>query len=202
MARAAGSCHHRAMTHYPVPRPVSGDVVDLILDDHRLFESLLREMRDSTADRAGAREAFADALVAHGEAEEQEVYPRLQSRTEDVGKEEVHHGEEEHAEINEALLALLECAGTDTQKFEDALERMNEVLQHHVTEEELSILNPAREEVEEVERRRLGEAFLRVRGEQLDQRAGSIDNVRRLVEEAHQAGLLPSEEDEDEQEGS
>ena len=183
------------MTDYAIPRPVSGDVVDLILEDHRLFESLMREMRDSTADRAGAREAFADVLIAHGEAEEHHVYPRLEKKTEDVEEEEVHHGEEEHAQINEALLELLECRGTDTQKFDDAVEKMNEVLQHHLTEEELTILNPAREEVSDAERASLGEAFLKARSEHLDARAGSVDNVRRLVEEAHDKGLLPAEEE-------
>ncbi len=185
------------MTDYVIPRPVSGDVVDLILEDHRLFETLMREMRDSTADRESARRAFADVLIAHGEAEEQDVYPRLERRTEEVGDDEVHHGEEEHAEINEALLALLECRGTDTQKFDDAVERLNEVLQHHITEEELTILNPAREEIGDEERARLGEVFLKVRSEQLDARAGSVDNVRRLVKEAHEAGLLPAEEEDE-----
>ncbi|HSP59723.1 MAG TPA: hemerythrin domain-containing protein [Ornithinimicrobium sp.] len=183
------------MTDFHIPRPVSGDVVDLILEDHRLFESLMREMRDSTADRAGARAAFADVLIAHGEAEEEEVYPRLKRRTEDVGEHEVEHGEEEHAEINEALLALLECVGTDTQKFDDAVEAMNEVLQHHLTEEELTILNPAREDVAEEERRALGEKFLAARGTQLDQGCGSLENVRRIVEEARREGLLAPEEE-------
>lgn len=181
------------MADYPVPRPVSGDVVDLILDDHRTFESLMRQMRDSTADRAAARETFAHLLVAHGEAEEEQVYPRLEKRAEDVDEDEVRHGEQEHAEINEALLALLECVGTDTQKFDDALEAMNEILQHHLTEEELTILNPAREEVSEDERRALGERFLRVRSEQLDAGPGTVENVRRLVREAHGKGLLPAE---------
>ncbi|GAA5157806.1 hemerythrin domain-containing protein [Ornithinimicrobium tianjinense] len=181
------------MTAYPIPRPVSGDVVDLILDDHRLFETLMREMRDATADREAARAAFADVLVAHGEAEETEVYPRLEKKTDDVDAEEVHHGEEEHAQINEALLALLECKGTDTQKFDDAVEKMNEVLQHHITEEELTILNPAREEVSEAERATLGEAFVAARSKHLDAGAGSVDNVRALVKKAHDEGLLPAE---------
>ncbi|MFX0537757.1 hemerythrin domain-containing protein [Ornithinimicrobium sp. Y1847] len=179
------------VTTYPIPRPVSGDVVDLILDDHRLFETLLREMRDSTADRAGAREAFAAVLVAHGEAEEQKVYPRLR-RKEAITEHEVEHGEEEHAEINEALLALLECKGTDTQKFDDAVEKMNEVLQHHLTEEELTILNPAREEVSEQDRKDLGAAFLQVRSEHLD--AGvTTGTVQELVDRAHRDGLLDDE---------
>lgn len=181
------------MADYVIPRPVSGDVVDLILEDHRTLESFMRELRDSTADRAGAREAFAHLLVAHGEAEEAEAYPRLEKRTEDVDEEEVHHGEKEHAEINEALLALLECAGTDTQKFDDAVEKMNEILQHHLTEEELTILNPAREEIGQNERERLGAAFLKARSEQLDARPGTVENVGRLVNEAHDKGLLPAE---------
>lgn len=182
------------MTAYPIPRPVSGDVVDLILEDHRLFETLMRELRDSTADRAAAREALAAVLVAHGEAEEQQVYPRLR-RKDAIDEDEAEHGEEEHAEINEALLALLEAKGTDTQKFDDAVEALNEVLQHHLTEEELTILNPAREEVSEQERRRLGTAFLEIRGQHLD--AGvTVETVRRLVDEAHREGLLPAAEEE------
>lgn len=181
------------MTDYSIPRPVSGDVVELILDDHRLFESLMREMRDSSSDRAGARDAFAAVLVAHGEAEEQQVYPRLR-RKDAIDEHEAEHGEEEHAEINQALLELLECKGTDTQKFDDAVEKVNEVLQHHLTEEELTILNPARDEVSEADRQALGSAFLTVRGEHLD--AGvTVDTVRALVRDAHSEGLLEDEDD-------
>lgn len=182
------------MTAYPIPRPVSGDVVDLILDDHRLFETLMREMRDSSSDREAVRQAFCDVLVAHGEAEEEKVYPRLRYK-DAIGKEEEHHGEEEHAEINEALLALMECKGTDTQKFEDAVEKMNEVLQHHLTEEELTILNPAREEVSEKDREALGTAFLEIRGQILD-KGVTIADVEKLVKRAHQEGLLPADEEE------
>ena len=141
-----------------------------------------------------AREAFANVLVAHGEAEEQKVYPRLR-RKDAIGAEEQHHGEEEHAEINEALLALMECKGTDTQKFEDAVEKMNEVLQHHLTEEELTILNPAREEVSEKDREALGTAFLEIRGQILD-KGVTIADVEKLVKRAHQEGLLPADEEE------
>lgn len=187
------------MTAYPIPRPVSGDVVDLILDDHRLFETLLREMRDSSADRAAAREAFAQVLIAHGEAEEEKVYPRLR-RKDAITEHEAEHGEEEHAEINEALLALLECRGTDTQKFEDAVESMNEVLQHHLTEEELTILNPAREEVPDQERADLGAAFLQARSAILD--AGvTTQTVQEIVDRAHREGLLPAEGEEQETSG-
>ena len=96
------------MTDLYLPRPTTGDVVDLILDDHRLFEDLLRQLRDATADREAARSALAAVLVAHGEAEEAEVYPAL-VRKDAIEADEAEHGEHEHAEGNEALLALLEC---------------------------------------------------------------------------------------------
>ncbi|SER68263.1 Hemerythrin HHE cation binding domain-containing protein [Pedococcus cremeus] len=184
------------MTQIEIPRPTSGDVVELIVEDHRLFESLLRELRDATADREAAREALSNVLIAHGEAEETEVYPKL--RTKDaISDHEAEHGEEEHAEGNEKLLALLECKGTDTQKFDDAVEELAEALNHHIGEEEQTILNPARTEVSEQARQDLGERWAAMRNRLLDEGCGSVENVRRIVEEAHEEGLLPAD-DEDE----
>ena len=42
-----------------------------------------------------------------------------------------------------ALLAVLELKGTDTQAFDDAVEELCKVVNHHLTEEELTILNHA-----------------------------------------------------------
>ena len=79
-------------TSIELGRPVSGDVIDLIVDDHRLFEQLLRQLRDATQDRDAVRHAFADVLIAHGEAEEELVYPVLRRKAADVGEHEVEHG--------------------------------------------------------------------------------------------------------------
>ncbi len=106
------------------------------------------------------------------------------------------HGEEEHAEGNEALLALLECSGTDTQKFDDALEKLAELVNHHLTEEELTILNPAREDVGEPTRMDLGEKFATERNRQIDADCGNISNVRRIVQQARKEGLLDDSEEE------
>ena len=183
------------MTTIDLGRPVQGDVVDLILDDHRRFEALLRDLRDSSSDRDAVRRAFAALHVAHAEAEEKYVYPKLRKKHA-VGEHEAEHGKEEHAEGNEALLAVLELKGTDTQAFDDAVEELAKVVNHHLTEEELTILNPAREEVGEQVRTDLGLAFATERNAQLDADCGAIDNVRRIVEAAEQEGLL-EEGDED-----
>lgn len=188
---AAG--YYRAMTSIDVGRPRSGDVIDLIIDDHRLFERLLRQLRDTTQDRDAVRRAFADVLIGHGLAEEELVYPVLRRKAEDIGEHEVEHGEEEHAEGNQALLAVLEFKGTDSQKFTDAVEELSNLIAHHVAEEELTILSPAREEVGERVRRDLGEKWAARRNQLIDEGCGDVENVRRIVEEAAREGKLDEE---------
>jgi hypothetical protein len=174
-------------------RPVSGDVVELILEDHRRFEQLLRQLRDSSSDRDAVRRVLAALHVAHAEAEEQFVYPALR-RKRAIGEHEADHGEEEHAEGNERLLAVLELKGTDTQSFDDAVEELATAINHHLTEEELTILNPARDDVPERVRGDLGERFATERNRQIDADCGSVDNVRRLVLAARREGLLGDDE--------
>jgi hypothetical protein len=81
------------MTAIDLGRPVSGDVVELILEDHRRFETLLRDLRDSSSDRDAVRDAFATLHVAHAEAEEKYVYPKLR-RKDAITEHEADHGEE------------------------------------------------------------------------------------------------------------
>lgn len=182
------------MTGIPIDlgRPASGDVVELILEDHRRFEDLLRQLRDATADRAAVRQAFAALHVAHADAEEREVYPTLREQHA-IGAHEVEHGKEEHAEGNAALLAVLELERTDTAGFDDAVEELTRLVSHHLTEEELTILNPARTHVPAEERARLGQSFAAERNAQIEGGCGSVEHVRELVERDRRKGLLPNE---------
>ncbi|WP_277454934.1 hemerythrin domain-containing protein [Janibacter sp. DB-40] len=181
------------MTSYSIPRPTAGDITDLIAADHRLLEDLMRDMRDSEADRDAARAAFSDLLVAHSEAEEETVYPHLKSKKV-IDGEEQEHGDKEHAATNEALLHLLQAKGTDTQKFEDALEEVAEVLNHHIGEEELSILNPAKEDASQDLRESLAEAWTSKRNSLLDSGCGTLESVEKIVKKAYDDGLLPNDE--------
>lgn len=156
------------------------DVVAVILKDHRTMEDLFRRMRSVEADRAGALERFSALLIAHGEAEETEVYGALK-RFKNVDDEEVEHGEEEHAEGNEALLALLEVDDVGSDAWDARLEDLVKAVSHHLDEEERTILNGARENVPDGRRAELGAAFLREREKQLASGCGDVENVRRLV---------------------
>lgn len=179
-------------TSLDLGHPLQGDVIDLILADHVRMEALLRLMRRNDADRDAARAAFAVLHSAHAVAEEELVYPVLQRR-DAITEHEAEHGQEEHAEAHEALLAVLEVKGTNTQKYEDALEELSAAVNHHLVEEEQTILNPARKEVAERTRAENGAAFARRRNQLVAQGFGSLDDVRALVRKAEKKGLLDDE---------
>ena len=181
------------MTTIDLGRPLEGDIIELIIEDHERFEQMLRTMRDSSADRDAARRAFATLHVAHALAEEELVYPRLRHKGA-IDADEAEHGEEEHAEGNQALLTVLELKGTDTQAYDDALEELCKVVNHHLVEEELTILNPARTEVGDRVRADLGTTFAARRNQLIDEGCGSVEQVRELVARAEREGVLDEEE--------
>ena len=144
------------------------------------MEDLFRLMRSVEADRATALREFADLLIAHALAEEAKVYPALR-RYEKIEDEEVEHGEEEHAEGNKALLALLEVDEVGSEEWDAKLEELVEAVAHHTDEEERTILNGARENVAMERREELGGAFLAERESRLKAGCGAVDNVRRIA---------------------
>ncbi|WP_405066592.1 hemerythrin domain-containing protein [Kribbella sp. NBC_01510] len=157
-----------------------GDVVEIILADHRWFEEALRELRDVQSDRKAVLADLATVLIAHAEAEEAKVYPAL--RTKDaIDAEEVEHSEHEHDEGNEALLDLMEIEDTDSEEFSKQLHELSEALTHHLDEEERDVLNPARTDVSEEVRRNLGDAFAEERARLIDSGCGDIATVRKIV---------------------
>ncbi|MFI8208360.1 hemerythrin domain-containing protein [Streptomyces werraensis] len=159
----------------------TSDVVELILQDHRRMEDLFRRMRSVEDDRGAALREFSDLLIAHALAEESEVYPALK-RYKNIEDDEVEHGEEEHDEGNQALLALLEVEEIGGDEWDEKLEELVEAVTHHADEEERTILNGARENVAMDRREELGKAFWEERERQLKSGCGSVENVRRIVE--------------------
>ncbi len=180
-------------TDIDIPRPASGDVLERILQDHRLFEDLLRLARRTDTDRAAARHALAEVLIAHARSEEETVYPTLRTDRAITAHEE-EHGEEEHAEIIEALLAFVKLERTDTEEYDEALEELATVVNHHSNEEEQTIINPAREDVSLGEREELGVAWLTRRNQLLEQGCAAPEQVAALLDEAVDEGTLAPED--------
>ncbi|MBM7775173.1 hemerythrin superfamily protein [Actinokineospora baliensis] len=160
---------------------MAADVIELILADHRRFEDLFRRLRDNSNDRVAVLGDLAELLVAHAEAEEGEIYPALR-RFSDIDDHEVEHGAEEHAEGHQALLALMEVGDPEAQEWDEKLEDLVKAINHHLDEEERTILNSARDTVPEQRRVELGDKFVEARAASVAAGCGDISHVRDLVE--------------------
>ena len=159
----------------------SGDVIDLITADHREMERMFAALRENREGRREGLRTLADLLAAHSLAEEVEVYPTFRH---DLPDEDVDHGYKEHAESYEALAALQRIDDVHSQAWEDALKDLEDVVSHHVEEEESEVLGPARDQVGEHIRYDTGKDFMRAREGWLHQNPGAPDSIAKLVAEA------------------
>ncbi len=164
---------------------MDGDVVDLIMQDHREVERLFGELERHPEKRPLLVPVLSSLLTAHSRAEEAEVYPAAKGEADDA--EDVAHGQKEHAEA-EQLLTKLNNTDTRSKKFDKALSDLVEAVTHHVKEEESTVLPKMKRELGEARRRELGEAFVASRTLHLGDRPGEATKEE-LLTQARNAGV-------------
>ena len=71
---------------------------------------------------------------------------------------------------------------------------MAQILNHHINEEEISILNPAQTETPLEAREQLGASWAARRNQLLDEGCASTEQVQQLVDAAYEDGLLPNDD--------
>jgi hemerythrin superfamily protein len=145
------------------------DVIEVLEHDHREVEEMFKELEGlrgaSTDEDKQRRKDLTDKvtieLVRHSVAEEVLVYPAVETK---VGKEEVEHAREEHAEAEETL-SKLEKLDADDPRFDDELATLMAEIRHHISDEEGEMFAHMREAMDADELRKLGgrvEAFKKV----------------------------------------
>jgi hemerythrin superfamily protein len=164
---------------------VDGDVVDLIMQDHREVERLFDELKSHPEKRPLLVPVLTALLTAHSRAEEAEVYPV--ARDEAGEAEEVAHSQEEHAQAEQLLTRL---AGADPQSptFDQVLTELVEAVTHHVEEEEATVLPGMRERLDDQRRAELGRAFAASREQHMGDRPGEASKEE-LQFQARNAGI-------------
>lgn len=164
---------------------MSGDVVDLIMQDHREVERLFRELKQNPDKRPLLVPVLASVLTAHSRAEEAEVYPVAKK---DAGEdEEIEHSQREHAEA-EQLLAKLVSTNPATEEFDRVLNELVEAVTHHVEEEESTVLPGIRRRLDDQRRAELGKAFVASRAQHMGDQPGAA-SLRELRQQARNAGV-------------
>jgi hemerythrin superfamily protein len=160
------------------------DVVDLIMEDHREVERLFEILKDQPDQRLNTLPVVAALLTAHSRAEEAEVYPVAQR---EIRSDLVEHSQEEHIAVDQ-LLERLKSTDVQSTQFDALLQEVVDAVDHHVEEEESSVLPAMREQLDDQRRDELGEAFARARAEHLGEMPGESTKDE-LVQQAKNLGL-------------
>ncbi|MEU0090672.1 hemerythrin domain-containing protein [Kribbella sp. NPDC006257] len=164
---------------------MSGDVVDLIMQDHREVERLFDELKEEPEKRPNLLPVLTTLLTAHSRAEEAEVYPVAAAEAGE--KEEVSHSQQEHIEADQLLAKLAQTDPTSAD-FDKALQNLIDAVSHHVEEEETKVLPGMRANLSDERRSELGEAFAASRKEHLGEQPGDMTKEQ-LAQQASNADL-------------
>jgi len=164
---------------------MAGDVVDLIMQDHREVERLFDELKDNPEKRQGLVPVLTTLLFAHSRAEESAVYPVAASEADEA--DEVAHSQEEHVEADQ-LLAKLADTDPTSAAFDKVLQNLIDAVSHHVDEEETKVLPGMRSNLSQERLLELGEAFAASRKEHLGDQPDDITRDE-LLQQARNADI-------------
>ncbi|TFV77644.1 hemerythrin domain-containing protein [Blastococcus sp. CT_GayMR19] len=114
-----------------------GDVVDLLLDQHRAIRELCEQVATATAaEREQPFRSLVRLLAVHEAVEEELVHPYVKRRVEGA-KDAVAERVEEEREVNR-MLAALDSLGPTNPGFEELFTRFRTALLAHAGKEESS----------------------------------------------------------------
>jgi hemerythrin superfamily protein len=156
----------------------SGDVIDVLISDHRDVTALIGEIRTVTDQmiRRDLTDTAISELVRHAVAEEMYVYPVMRKYLAD-GEKAVEHDIEEHKQL-EQTMKQLEGVDVSSPEFDAALGRLETLLADHVQDEETE---------------QFPELRLRVPQEELTELAGKVETAKKLAPTRPHPGAPNSE---------
>jgi len=173
----------------PVVSPVAGDVVDLIVNDHRQVEALFNALEIGAGAPGVLVAQLATMLIAHSDAEEAQVYPFIRAAAAAAGQGVVGQKPDAETQHTSALVHLLQLmqAPVYSIQWTMALQALKAGVLTHAQEEELTLLTEARMYMPIQQRLQIGAAFAAMKAQKIAMRCGNIYNVRMLV--GQRAGL-------------
>lgn len=150
-------------------------ILDTLAQDHRAIEQLIGELASVHSDEPDRRvELFSRLqaiLQAHSRAEEEVVYRALRSAQPD--EVEVLEAFEEH-HVADVLLQELASACPGGRAWTAKLKVLEEVLRHHIKEEELTIFPLVSDRTGEAGQARMDQEFRLLRHEKLERALGPL----------------------------
>jgi hemerythrin superfamily protein len=140
-----------------VSREVAMDILDELRHDHQQVMSLFKKAaKKKNGQGDSVFEQLRVSLLAHSKAEEKVFYKQIEGQKE--AHEMVLEGYEEH-HVAELVLKELARKKTDGERWHAKLMVLQELVEHHVQEEEGEIFSAAEKALAQADRQKMGEKF-------------------------------------------
>jgi hemerythrin superfamily protein len=135
-------------------------ILDDIKADHDEAKSLLKTIlaTEEAAERAELFKEFRKKMTAHNRSEEKVFYHRLEA-SEDA-RSEALEAEVEHETTDRLIEDLSRMRAKDSDKWTARCTVLQELLEHHIEEEESEVFPAARKLFDRAALEKMGEAFL------------------------------------------
>jgi len=136
------------------------DILDTLKREHEEVKSLLADLQDaeSVTERAELVRKIKAALVPHTKAEEKAVYDAIIATSEDEAQTDGLEGYLEH-EWASKTLERLEAADPSSAEHKAAAKVLQDLVEHHIEEEEANVWRDVRENFDEEDRVRMNVEF-------------------------------------------
>jgi hemerythrin superfamily protein len=126
----------------------------LLESQHRKVEALFKKLEAGRSDPGAVLKELANSLAAHMAIEQDIFYPRIKEVESDL----VNESYEEHALAELALKRLL-MTDPEEESFQARVTTLEELIEHHVEEEEQELFPKVEKALQEQELAQLGKAM-------------------------------------------
>ena len=171
------------------------NAITMLKADHATVKRLLREL-NATGDRAvKERERLVSEiereLKTHAQLEEEVFYPAFLAVTEDTEAEDMFYEAAEEHHIVDMVLPALKSANPKSKGFEAKAKVLQDLIEHHVKEEEGQMFVKARQLFDDDQLRELGD-LMQARRESIEAMWSNplLRPVKKLQSAAHK--LMPT----------
>lgn len=164
---------------------MAGDVIGLIMQDHREIARLFQQLEEHPVRRPLLRPTLSALLTAHSRAEEEVVYPAARQAG---GAAEIARSQQEHLRAEDLLVKLAQVDADDSA-FDTVLTQLVDEVTDHIRKEETAVLPALRERLGEEQLDALAQEFITSRAKHYGELPGDerLSNLRR---QASNAGLV------------
>jgi len=134
------------------------DAIDLLKEDHQNVKNLLTELIEASdpEERRELLSQIVQQLHIHTQIEEEIFYPAFKDAISDDGDEGLYFEAIEEHNIVDMLLPKIQEADVGSEVFAAQAKVLQDLVEHHISEEETQMLPKARKAIESSQLKEIG----------------------------------------------